>query len=486
MDSSEIKSKTLVGIIWQFLQKFITQIVGFVVTVVLARILSPSDYGVVSIASMFNILLGLLVSGSMDSALIQKKDIDELDCNTVFFSSLLMSVIIYGVIFLCAPLVADLFHNNIICPIMRSLALTLPIGSLAMVQNAIVSRDLNFKKFFYVSLFGQAVSAVVGIVMALNKFGAWALVGQNIVSIIANTITLFFLVKWHPRFMFSWTRFNSLFNFAWKQTASSLIGTFCDQLKGYLIGYKYTTSDLAFFNRGEGLPEMFKNNISGTIKAVLFPALSKCQDDKEKVKKGIRRSMMTSSFILTPIFFGLCAISDKIVPLLYSNKWMPSVPFMQIACLTCCVTILNDANLQSILAIGKSGEVLKVEFYKKPIMIFLLVAAIFISPLAISISMLFYSLYGLFVNSKLNAKYLNYPLWEQLLDIKAGLLLSLIMFVGVYSIGLVFTSKIIALCIQIPFGVVLYIILSEFFKPEAYVFVKDLLVNFIDKYKSSK
>lgn len=486
MDSSEIKSKTLVGVIWQFLQKFITQIVGFIVTVVLARILSPSDYGVVAIASMFNILLGLLVSGSMDSALIQKKDIDELDCNTVFFSSLLMSVIIYGVIFLFAPLVADLFHNNMISPIMRTLALTLPIGALAMVQNAIVSRDLNFKKFFYVSLFGQTISAVVGIAMALNKFGAWALVGQNIVSIVANTFTLFFLVKWHPRFMFSWTRFKSLFNFAWKQTASSLLGTFCDQLKGYLIGYKYTTFDLAFFNRGEGLPEMFKNNISGTIKAVLFPALSKCQDDKEMIKKGIRRSMMTSSYILTPIFFGLCATSDKIVPILYSNKWMQSVPFMQVACLTCCVTILNDANLQPILALGKSGEVLKVEFYKKPIMIILLFVAIFICPLAISISMLLYSLYVLYVNSKLNAKYLDYPLCEQILDIKAGLLLSLIMFIGVFFLGFVFNSKLIALCVQIPFGIFLYITLSEIIKPEAYVFVKDLFVNLISKYKSSK
>lgn len=465
------------GIAWQFAQKFIGQLVSFVVTVILARLLMPSDYGVVALASMFNVLVGLFIGGSMDAALIQKKEVDELDYNTVFFSSLFMSFVVYVIIYLGAPYMAELFHNQLISPVMRVLGLTMPIGALSMVQNASVSRDMAFKKFFFVSFIGQIVSAVVGILMAYKGFGPWALVAQTIMSTLVNTISLFFMVAWHPRFMFSMQRFKSLFGYAWKRTVASLLGTFCDQLKGYLIGYKYSTSDLAFFNRGEGLPDMFKNNITGTINAVLFPALSKLQDDTEAVKRGIRRSMMTSSYILTPVFLGLGAISDQIVPLLYSGKWTKSVPFMQVACLTACVVVLNGANLQSILAIGRSDEVLKLEIYKKPVMIALLAGAIFISPLAISVSMFIYSFYVLYMNTLPNKKYLNYSLMEQISDVKAGFLLSVIMASVVYVVGMFISNPILSLCVQIPLGVFLYVGLSEILKPEAYVFIKDLLME---------
>lgn len=478
---SNIKSKTLSGLLWQFLQKITAQLFSFVVTVILARLLTPADYGVVALACMFNVLVGIFISGSMDAALIQKKDADELDYNTVFYSALFMSFVIYGVVYVGSPYFATFYHNEQICPVMRVLALTMPIGALSMVQSSIISRRMEFKKFFGASMSGQIVAACVGIGMAYRGFGPWALVAQQMLSGLTNTVVMFCIVRWHPKLMYSWSRFRTLFNFAWKKTAAGFIGTLCGQLKGYLIGYRYTTADLAYYNRGEGLPGMFDNNITGTINAVLFPALSKLQDDKEAVKHGIRRAMMTSSYILSPIFLGLATVSDKIVPLLYSDKWIPAIPFMQLACLTCVVSVLSGANLQALFAIGKSGEVLKLEFYKKPVMLALIFGGIYFGPIGISAAMFLYSFYGLCLNTRPISRLLNYSLTEQVSDVKIGIVFSLIMALVVYVVGLFIEHSFFALWVQIPVGVFLYVGLSELVKPEAYVFSKKTLIDLYKK-----
>lgn len=472
-----IKSKTLSGLLWQFLQKITGQLFSFVVTVILARLLTPEDYGVVALACMFNVLVGIFISGSMDAALIQKKNADDLDYNTVFYSALFMSFVIYGVVYVGSPYFAAFYHNEQICPIMRVLALTMPIGALSMVQNSIISRRMEFKKFFASSMSGQVVAALVGIGMAYRGFGPWALVAQQMLSGITNTLVMFCIVRWHPKLMFSCTRFRTLFSFAWKKTAAGFIGTLCGQLKGYLIGYRYTAADLAYYNRGEGIPQMLDNNITGTINAVLFPALSKFQGDVKAVKNGIRRAMMTSSYILSPIFLGLAAVSDKIVLLLYSDKWSSAIPFMQLACLTCVVSVLNGANVQALFAIGKSGEVLKLEIYKKPVMLALIFGGIYFGPIGISAFNFLYSIYGLFVNNRPNRKLLDYSLREQVGDVKVGVLFSIAMALLVYLIGLFFENAVWALCVQIPVGIILYVSLSELLKPEAYMYSKTTLIN---------
>lgn len=481
MTEENLKSKTLTGFIWQLLQKTVGQLLSFVVTVILARLLLPSDYGVVALASMFNVLVGIFISGSMDAALIQKKDADELDYNTVFYSSLFMSFVIYAVVFLGAPVLADIYDNPLVTPLMRVLALGMPIGALAMVQNATVSRQLQFKKFFYASLVGQVISAAVGIAMAYGGYGPWALVAQNMISGITNTVVMFFLVSWHPRLMFSFARFRQLFDFAWKKTAAGFIGTLCFQLKGYLIGYKYTMADLAYFNRGDGLPDMVMNNINGSINSVLFPALSKMSDDPDALRRGVRRAMMTSSYVLTPLLLGLAAVSPQVVLLLYTDRWAPAIPFMQVACLTACMTVLNTANLQAFYAIGCSGEVLKLEIYKKPAMLAILAVAIFISPLAISVGLLLYSIYVLYVNTRPNAKYLGYTLREQIRDVRGSFLLAGSMAVLVYGIGYLITNNVLCLTVQILVGAAYYIGLSHLLHLEEYHYVRKTVIEIIQK-----
>ena len=481
MDENQLKNQALAGFVWQFLQKISSQLFGFIVTVILARLLLPDDYGVVALASMFNVLVGILISGSMDASLIQKKDADELDFNTVFWSSLGMSFIIYAVVFFGAPPFARIYGNEQIVPIMRVLALGMPIGVLSMVQNAVVSKELKFKKVFITSIFGQVVSAIVGICMAYKGYGPWALVAQSLLSSITNTAVMCFLVSWRPRWMFSVERFRGLFGFAWKKTAAGFIGTLCGQLKGYLIGYKYSMADLAYYNRGDGLPGMISTNISGSIKAVLFPALSRVNDDIEAVKRGVRRSMMISSYILMPMFLGLASISDKVVPLLYSDRWSPAIPFMQVACLTECVSILNSVNVQALFALGHSDDVLKLEIYKKPALLLTVGIAIFISPLAISVGMFIYAFYGLVFNAWPVRRRLNYALITQLNDVKQPTLLSIVMAVAVYGIGLLIHNVYLSLVCQIAFGATFYIFISAKLKVEAYLYAKDTVMQILSK-----
>lgn len=476
-----LKFKTLSSLGWNFLQKLLGQSLSFLVTVILARMLQPQDYGVVALSSMFLVLLSTFMDGGLNAALIQKKSIDDKDYNTVFYFCLVMSFVIYFMIYMLAPLFSSLYANDLICPIVRVLALTIPLGALTSIQNAIVIRDLRFKTFFYASIIGQIVSAIIGITMAYLKYGPWALVAQNMASSIINTLVMLYIVRWFPKLIFSRKRFKQLFSFAGSKFAAGFIGTLCDQLKGYLIGFKYTAADLAFLNRGEGLPELFKNNISGTINTVLFPALSRLDGNAIEVKKGIRRSMMTSSYLLTPIFLGLAAVSDKLVPLIYSLKWSPAIPFMKIACLTSCIGVLNTANLQSLFAIGKSYEVLKLEFYKKPIMLLILGIAIFISPLAISFGMFIYSFVVLLLNSAPNSRLLNYSLREQIKDVSAGIILSIVMALLVFILGYYFSNVYISLCIQVLVGIFFYWGMSHILKIEAYVYLKNLFIQIILK-----
>ena len=479
MPDSNLKQQTISGLIWQFIQKTINQLISFVVTVILARLLMPEDYGVVALAGMFNILIGVFLDNGLGSALIQKKEADELDYNTVFYSNLFCSCLIYGAIFSAAPFCASAYKQDLICPIMRVMSLTIPLNALSVIQSSIISRCLQFKELFYAGIIGNVVSAIVGISMAYRGFGSWALVGQLMVSSITSIIVNFYIIRWYPKLQFSWNRFREMFSYAWKKQVAGAIGTLCFQLKGYLIGYRYSVSDLAYYNRGEGLPEMFMANINGSINGVLFPALSKLQSDTQAIKRGIRRSMMTSSYILCPLLFGLAAMAEQIVPVLYSEKWSPAIPFMQVACFTCCMTVLNTANLQALLAIGRSDEVLKLEIYKKPVMILILAIAVFISPIAISIGLFVYSVYVLLMNTIPNKKYIDYSIREQLNDVMPAFLLSGIMAIIVYLLGRMPINVYLIMLIQFLVGATIYIGLSYLLKLEAYLYVLETITKLL-------
>lgn len=481
-NSENIKSKTISGFFWKLSQKVLCQVVSFGISVVLARILLPSDYGVVAICSMFLILTGIFIDGGLGTALIQKKNADDLDFCTVFYSGMVLSIVVYIAVFFAAPLIADFFKNKQITSVIRVLALAMPIGTLSGVQNAFVSRQMIFKKFFYSSLIGTFASGAVGLGMALTGFGVWALVGQNLVSTITNTLVLFCIIEWHPKLRFSYERFKVLFSFGWKMAIVNVLTTFFYQLKGYVIGYKYSATQLAYYNRGEGLPGILYNNINGTISDVLFPALSQLQDDKDALRRALSRAMRISSFFLMPALFGLAAISNNLVIIIFSEKWAASIPFMQVICLISCSDILGMANYQAIKAVGRADTLLEMEFVKRPAMFAILIVTMFISPLAIAVGQLLYSIIAFIVNAYPNRKYIDYPIMQQLNDVGKNFVISLLMAIAVYLIGLIGLNMYVCVGVQVVVGVVLYYSVARLFNKEDYGYVLEFVKN---KFKKS-
>lgn len=472
-----LKQKTISGFLWQLCQKVTSQMMTFVISVILARLLMPEDYGVVALASMFITLLYTFCDGGISSSLVQKKDADKLDYDTVFISSFVIGVVLYIILFFTAPFIASSFDNKQVVSVLRVLGLTMPLGAFGCVQGAYLSKQMAFKKLFLSSTIGSFVSAIVGLGMAYGGFGIWALIGQNLSSLITSSFVLFVICEWHPSLSFSWRRFEGLFSYGSKLMTASLLGTFFGQLKGYLIGLKFTPADLAFNNRGESLPGIVFNNIDNTVNSVLFPALCQLQSDKETLKRALSRSMQCTSFFLMPLLLGLGAISDKLIILIYTEKWASAIPYMRLVCLMLCFGTMGNMNMQALKALGKADTILKLEIYKKPVLILIMVVCMFISPFMIAVGQFIYSLYALVWNSFPNKKYLGYSLMEQLKDIAPNFIISLAMSICVYGIGNLPLNVYFILFIQVFSGVIIYYILSMFFNNDNLRYGTELIKN---------
>lgn len=473
MDNS-LKEKTINGMLWTFLQKFSGQLISFIISAILARILSPSDYGIVAIAGMFLILMSIFSDGGLGPALIQKKEVDEEDYNTMFVTQLVVATFLYAIVFFLAPIFASFFkdvNQQLLTSIIRVMGLTMPLGALSGVQNSVVTRRLMFKWYFYTNFITLAVSGAIGLYMAFNGYGAWALVGQSISAIVTSTVVIFCLLDWHPKFHFSYQRFKPLFRQGLKYMGTSFIGTLTAQFRGYALGMKYSAADLAYYNRGEGIPNLLCNNIDQTIQGVLFPSLAKIQDDYPAVRSALRRAIRISTFILFPLLFGLAAVSDKVVIIVFSEKWSPSIPFMQILCFVLAVGIMCNVNLQALRAIGKIGTILKMEFIKKPVMFLMILGTMLISPLAIAWGMLFFNIFVYFVNSYPNKTTIQYTYQQQLADVLPNTLMSALMAVIVYAVGRLDINIYLLLALQIALGIALYLIMAIASKNESLQYI---------------
>ena len=458
------------------------QLVSFGISVILARLLMPEEFGIVALAGMFTVLTGIFINCGMGTALIQKKDADDLDYCTLFWAQTAFSVIVYLIVFTLAPWFSLLFHTPKLTAVVRVSALSMILGTIGGIQGVIVTRRMAFKAFFYRTLLASILSGAIGIYLAYHDWGVWALVAQNLMSTVIGTITVFSQVRWLPRFVFSVDRFKALFGVGVKFMASSLIGTAFYQLRGYMIGLRYTATDLAYYNRGEGIPGIFTKNIDSSINGVLFPVFAKLQDDRLAVKQAVRRSIRTSSFLIFPMVLGLAAIADKLVIILYTEKWMACVPFLQVFCISECFTILNTANMQVLRGLGEVNTLLKLELYKKPIMVAVLGVTMFISPLAIAIGMCIYGIYTMVVNAFPNRKFINYHIKEQLKDICDNAILAIVMAVCVYLIGLLNLNIYCLITIQIITGLLIYGVFAELFHLDSWQYVKNNINEYLARF----
>jgi O-antigen/teichoic acid export membrane protein len=361
------------------------------------------------------------------------------------------------------------------------MGLTLLISGIKNVQQAYISRTMQFKRFFYATLGGTIVAAILGITLAYQGYGVWALVIQSLINSTIDTVVLWVTVKWRPKAIFSFSRLKGLLSYGWKMLMSSLLDTIYNNIRQLIIGVKYSAKDLAFYNKGKHFPDLVITNINTSIDSVLLPTMSKEQDNIAQVKKMTRRAIKMSTYIMAPIMMGLAFVGQPLIRLVLTDKWIPCVPYMCIFCITYMFFPVHTANLNAIKAMGRSDLFLKLEIIKKVIGIIALVSTMHFGVMAMTYSLIFTSVASQIINSWPNRKLLNYGYLEQLKDILPGILLAVFMGVCVSFVALLNFPDIVTLMIQVPTGAMIYIGLSKLFKLDSFEYLWQMLKSFKHK-----
>ena len=475
------KEKVIENFIWRLLERFGAQGVTLIVSIVLARILDPEVYGLIALVTVITTLLNVFIDSGLGTALIQKKDADDLDFSTVFFFNVGMCVILYAILFFIAPLISSFYDMPELTSIVRVLGLILIISGVKNIQQAYVSRNMLFKKFFFATIGGTVGAAVVGITMACLGFGVWALVIQYLFNAGIDTVILWITVKWRPKFKFSYARLKSMIGFGSKLLGVSLITTVYNDIRQILIGKFYTPTDLAFYNRGKQFPELINTNINASIDSILLPTMSKSQDDISAVKAITRRSIKTCTYILSPFLVGLAVCGEAFIELLLTEKWLFCVPYMRIFCITFLFSPIFTANYNAYKALGKSTLYLKVSIISKIFGIIVLLVTLPHGVMFIAYGLLVSNFINQVVCTFPNMKLLKYSYPEQIKDILPNLLLAFAMGAIVYTVNFLGLGFVLTLVIQIPIGIIVYVLGSMLFKLESYTYVLNSLKTFLKK-----
>ncbi len=475
------EKKIISNFMWRFAERSGAQVVSFIVSIVLARILLPEDYGTIALVTVFTSILQVFVDSGLGTALIQKKDADDLDFSSVFYFNFVVCLILYAGMFIASPYIA-LFYNDItLTSVIRVLSLTIVISGVKGIQQAYVSRNMLFKRFFYSTIGGTIFSAFLGIGMAYAGLGVWALVAQQLSNTAIDTIILWITVKWRPRKAFSWKRLRTLLTFGWKLLISALLDTSYNNLRNLIIGKLYSSADLAFYNQGDKFPKVIVTNINTSIDSVLLPTMSSAQDDKERVKQMTRRAIKTSTYVMAPLMMGLAFCAEPIVRIVLTDKWLPCIPFLRIFCITYMFWPVHTANLNAINAMGRSDWFLKLEIIKKIMGMTILLSTMWFGVMAMAYSLLLSSVLSQIINSWPNRILLGYGYLEQVRDFAPGILLAVGMGICVYCIGFLPLPIVVTLVIQIIVGAAIYIIVSALMKLEEFEYLLEMVKSFLKK-----
>ncbi len=482
MKEKDIKmKKTISNFIWRFAERCGAQLVTFIVSIILARLLTPEDYGTIALVTVFTTILQVFVDSGLGTALIQKKNADDLDFSSVFYFNFVVCIVLYIGIFVTAPIIASFYDDISLIPVIRVISVTILISGVKGIQQSYVSRNMLFKRFFFSTLGGTIFSAFFGIGLAYAGFGVWAIIAQQLSNTAIDTLILWITVKWRPKKMFSWERLKVLFSFGWKLLASSLIDTVYNNLRNLIIGKFYSSADLAYYNQGDKFPKLIVTNINNSIDSVLLPTLSNAQDDRECVKNMTRRAIKTSTYIMAPLMMGLVFCATPVVRLILTEKWLPCVPYLQIFCITYMFWPIHTANLNAINAMGRSDYFLKLEIAKKIIGMILLISTMRFGTMVMAYSLLVSTVTSMIINSWPNKILLGYSLKEQVIDIFPGILLSLFMGIVISTIRLLALPDLVTLVFQITLGVLIYVGLSVIFKVESFEYLWNMVKSVLKK-----
>ncbi|MGP6146539.1 lipopolysaccharide biosynthesis protein [Jeotgalibaca sp. A122] len=486
MNNDLNKSKVINSLFWKLMERGGTQGLQFVVQIILARLLEPEQYGIISIITVFIAIANVFVQSGFNTALIQKKEVNETDYSSVFYLSLAISVVLYISLFFTAPLIADFYSMAQLVPVIRVLSITLIIGTITSIQNAVISRNMEFRKLFTSSLGATLISAVVGITMAYSGYGVWALVAQQLTNQIAITFILWVTVDWRPKLLFSFKRVKVLFSFSSKLLISQLLDTLYNNLRNLIIGRLYAPVILGYYNRGEQFPSLIVTNVDSSIQSVMLPALSSQQDNRKRMKDMMRRSIVTSSFLVFPMMIGLAVIAKPMVSIILTDKWLPSVPYIQIFSLSYALRPIHTSNLQAINALGRSDIFLRLEIVKKTMGIIVLAISVNYGVYAIALGAILTSVISSFINAYPNRALLDYSYLDQVKDIMPSFLLALSMGVFIYGVQFLDIPVPLVLILQIFAGTVFYFGVAKLLKMETYEYLFKTIKEVLSKRKTMK
>ena len=427
----------------------------------------------------------MFVDSGMANSLIQKKDPDDLDFSSVFYFNMAFCLVLYAGLFAAAPAIARFYDDAQLTAIVRVLGLTVVVAGVKNVQQAYVSKTLQFKRFFFATLGGTLLSAAVGIVMVFCGFGVWAIVAQQLTNVTVNTAILWLTVGWRPKRMFSFERLKGLLGYGWKLLVSGLLDTVYNKLREIMIAVFYTDADLAYYNRGMTYPNLLVENINASIDSVLLPVLSAEQDHKEQVRNMTRRAIRISTYVMMPMMMGLAVCAEPLIRLLLTDKWLPCVPYLRIFCFSYAFYPLHTANLNAIKAMGRSDLFLKLEIIKKVFGVIILLVTLQYGVYVMALSLLFTSVMSQLINSWPNAKLLDYAYGHQLMDMLPAILLSLVMGTAVYPIQLFGWSDWVTLPVQVIAGAAVYILGSVIFRLDSFSYLLGIMKKLMHRGESS-
>jgi len=472
-----LKNKTVKGLGWSALDNAAQYGIQFGIGIILARLLSPDDYGLLGLTGIFTVVCTALVSGGFSNALIRKKDATDDDYNTAFICNLGMSLLLYAVTFPCAPLIADFFGREELTPLIRVSSLGLIIGALAMVQQTRLTKRIDFKTQTKITLVSSSVSGIVGIGMALMGFGVWSLVAQQLMSHALRTIQLYIYNRWLPRLRFSKENFHDLFGFGWKLMVTSLLDAVWKELYQVVVGKFYSPATLGQYTRAQHYARLFSRNLTSVMDRVTYPVLSSIQDDKERMTKAYRRIIRTSMFITTITLFSLGAVSEPLIYCMIGPKWHEASTYLPFICISSSLYPLHAINLNMLKVQGRSDLFLGLDIIKRFISLAPLFVGAFVGIMPMLWVNIFVGIIGYYLNSYYSGRLLGYSSWMQLRDIAPSYALAIAIALSVWFLKYLPLSYWIVLPMQITVGAAVFFTFCKSFKMNEYKEIKDILTR---------
>lgn len=486
MAEESLKNKTVKGVAWSGIDNVAQFGVSFLVSIVLARLLSPDDYGLIGIIAIFTAVCTAIINGGFTTALIRKKDVNDDDYNTVFLVNLGASVFLYVIIFILAPIIADFFRRGELIELTRVASLGLIIGSLALVQQTILTKRIDFKTQTKITIIASISSGVVGITMALLGCGVWSLVAQSLSSQGLRTALLWGANKWLPNLHFSPKSFHELFGFGWKMMVSSLLDTVWKELYQVVVGRFYNSATLGQYTRSKQFSQLFSSNLTAVIQRVTFPVLSNIQDENDRMVLAYRRIIKVTMFITAISMLFLGAISEPLLYCLIGAKWHEAATYLPLICIAGSTYPLHALNLNILEVKGRSDLFLGLEILKKIIALGPLFVGAFVGIMPMLYANLLTSIISFFLNSYYSGKLIGYSSWMQIKDITPSYAIAVIIAVSVFFLKELPISNWIILPSQIILGLFILVLICRMCNIEEYNEIKAILLPHIKRQLKNK